>query len=508
MLRQRQSPALTTKIRLWLLAASILGCVLLFVLLYPIIGAAASAVSILPVMVSGWCFGLRVGLVAGLGFLVLNVLTISLISSQPVLEGLLYGAPGYFGMVLAGIVVGRLHDLEEQGRQELDRRSTVEHALRDSEIRFRTLVEQSPFSTQIFRPDGSVIAINQAFCSLWNASAVEAQYLIDHYNILQDEQLKTSGLMQFIQQGFTDSFTEIPAIEYDPQRTEMVKQTHLATKWVLGYIWPVKDEQGQVQQVVLMHQDITERKQVETQELELALSRERADLLRELLNTLSHDLKTPLSIINTSLDLLQKTSDPAYQQSKLDNIKQQAHRLNQMIQNILTTSFLETASDTTTQRLDLNTISTQIREEFSSIAENRSISLELMLDSTLPPVLGSEVEMRRVLVNLVENALRYTPSSGSITLQTSRKADQVVVEVRDTGIGIDEADLAYIFDPFYRADKARAADQGGTGLGLAIARKIVERYQGKIEVKSTPGQGSNFTVSFPILHETIVSERA
>ncbi len=213
--------------------------------------------------------------------------------------------------------------------------------MHESETRFRTLVEQSPFSTQIFRPDGSVITVNKAFCTLWGASPAEAQYIIDNYNILKDEQLEISGLMSFIKQGFTDCFTEIPVIEYNPQKTEMVKHTGLTTRWVVGYIWPVKDKQGRVEQVVLTHQDVTERKQVEAQQLELARTRARADLLNELLNTLAHDLKTPLSIINTSLYLLEKTADPAYQKQKIDTIREQSQRLNQMIQNILTVSYLE-----------------------------------------------------------------------------------------------------------------------------------------------------------------------
>lgn len=339
--------------------------------------------------------------------------------------------------------------------------------------------------------------VNQAFCSLWNASPAEAQYVVMHYNILKDEQLETNGLMPFIKRGFTDGFAEIPAIQYDPRKTEMVKHTHLAAKWVIGYIWPVKDEHRQVQQVVLMHQDITERKQAESQQLELAVTRERADLLKELLNTLSHDLKTPLSIMNTSLYLLQKTSDPAYQQSKLETIQQQAHHLNQMLHNILTASYLETASEVVAQRLDVNAMVKQIEEEFRRVAEDRSVTLHVMLDSALPSVMGNEVELRRVLVNLVENAIRYTPANGSITLQTFREDNQVVVEVRDTGMGIEEADMAHIFDPFYRADKARATDHGGTGLGLAIAKKIIERHQGRIEVESKPNQGSNFRIRLP-----------
>jgi signal transduction histidine kinase len=400
-------------------------------------------------------------------------------------------------MALRGNPLPR-HDLRYRLKQKVNRRLQAEAALRESETRFRTLVEQSPFSTQIFRPDGSVIMLNQAFCSLWGASSEEAQYIIENYNILKDEQLELSGLMPFIKRGFTDCFTEIPEIEYNPQKTEMVKEISLSTKWVVGYIWPVKDEQGQVQQVVLTHQDITERKQVEIQQIELARTRARADLLTELLNTLSHDLKTPLSIINTSVYLLEKSADSAYQKQKLGTIHAQSQRLNQMIQNILTVSYLETALDSSMEVLDLNQIAVQIGQEFSVVAENRSITLEFDLESTLPPVHANEIEFRRVLVNLIENALHYTPAAGRITLHTLTQSNEVGVEVRDTGIGIEASDLPHIFNHFYRADKARTTHLGGTGLGLAIVKKIIERHQGRIEIESIPGQGTNFRIWLPV----------
>ena len=92
--------------------------------------------------------------------------------------------------------------------------------------------------------------------------------------------------------------------------------------------------------------------------------------------------------------------------------------------------------------------------------------------------------------------LHYTLIEGHITIQTFKKWNQVVFEIQDTGIGIDTVDLPHIFDPFYRADKARTTHNGGTGLGLAIVKKIVERHQGRIEVESKPGQGSRFRIWF------------
>jgi signal transduction histidine kinase len=483
--------------RILLVALSILASIIFVLHFYPTAGTAVSAVILLPVVTVSWSYGLRVGLLTGLVLVVITIALLSWLATAPLVNVFQRDAWSYVAIIAVSGVVGRLHDVGEQLNQERNRRLQAEATLQETESRIRTLVEQSPFSTQIFRPDGSVITINQAFCTLWNVSPADARHIVDHYNILKDEQLAKGGLMPYIRQGFTEKFAEIPEIEYDPQKTDMVRDTRLKPKWVLGYIWPVKDERGRVQQVVLMHQDITERKQVEAQQLELALTRERADVLNELLNTLSHDLKTPLSIINTSLYLLEKITDPAYQKRKIENIKEQVSHLDRMIQNILTISYLETASASTMQPLDVHAVASQVRDMLQPVAEARSIALELGDESALPPLRANAIELRRMMVNLVENALHYTPSGGRVKLQTSARENQVVVEIFDTGIGIQAADLAHIFEPFYRTDKARATDNGGTGLGLSIAKKIAERHQGRIEVESAPGQGSTFRVWLP-----------
>ncbi len=261
---------------------------------------------------------------------------------------------------------------------------------------------------------------------------------------------------------------------------------------------PLRDSDGQVIGLVGIGIDITERKQAEVHRLELAIARERTELFKEFLNTLSHDLKTPLTIINTSLYLLEKTTDPEQRKRKLDNIKAQADRLEKLIQDILALSQLDTVPELNFQSLDLNHVIGEIHRQFQSVAEERHMTLGLELDQNLPPVPASKVELQRALTNLVENALHYTAINGTVKVRTLRQGDCAVVEVNDNGIGINESDLPRIFEHFYRADNARTADTGGTGLGLAIVKKTVEMHRGKIEVESTPGEGSTFRVRLPI----------
>lgn len=144
-------------------------------------------------------------------------------------------------------------------------RKRAEEDLRESEARFRTLIEQSPFSTQIYRPDGSLLGMNQACVNLWNMSPDSIEFLLRSYNILKDEQIEAQGFMPYIRQGFEGKFSTVPVIHYDPQKTASLRRADIAAKWVKGYIWPITNKDGRIVNVVLMHEDITERMRAENE---------------------------------------------------------------------------------------------------------------------------------------------------------------------------------------------------------------------------------------------------
>jgi signal transduction histidine kinase len=131
-------------------------------------------------------------------------------------------------------------------------------------------------------------------------------------------------------------------------------------------------------------------------------------------------------------------------------------------------------------------------------AEEKGLSMRLELCRDQLIVWGTDEGLDRIFVNLVSNAVKYTPSGGSVTVTVRCLPGQAQVEVADTGIGIPEEALAHLFEEFYRAPNAKKLDETGTGLGLAIVKDLVERYKGRIEVKSAVGQGSVFTVTFPL----------
>jgi signal transduction histidine kinase len=114
------------------------------------------------------------------------------------------------------------------------------------------------------------------------------------------------------------------------------------------------------------------------------------------------------------------------------------------------------------------------------------------------PFTGDEDLLRRMLLNLLDNAIKYTPAGGSVSVELRTEPGALQLAVSDTGVGIPAVDVPHVFERFYRVDKARSRADGGTGLGLAIAKWVVEAHKGSIEVTSTPDRGSRFTVTFPI----------
>jgi signal transduction histidine kinase len=266
---------------------------------------------------------------------------------------------------------------------------------------------------------------------------------------------------------------------------------------------PLRDSQSHVIGLVGVTRDITEMKRVERQALELALERERINVLRESISNISHDLRTPLSIINTSLYLLERLTEPEKQRDKLETIKHQTTLLEHFIGEILLSAQLQNVCEIDQSPIKLNLTISNIVQSLYPIAEKKSLSLIPVLQSDLPDILGDRIDLERVLVNLIQNAITYTPEGGSVKVRTSLQNDKTIIEVSDTGIGISANDLPYIFDHFYRVDKARSMSHGGMGLGLAIVKRIIEMHNGNIEVESVVGQGTTFRVLLPLVPEKV-----
>lgn len=230
----------------------------------------------------------------------------------------------------------------------------------------------------------------------------------------------------------------------------------------------------------------------------------------------SHELRAPITSIRCNLDLLAKAPDlpPAEAQAALTDARAEADRMGRLVSDLLALARADAVqpvtingyknSDTQTQLIDLDSLLLEVFRQYRRSGEGENGGQpphgpRLMLQHITPAqVHGDADQLKQAFVALLDNALKYTPFEGSVTLSLVTGEGYATVKVSDTGIGILAEDLPHIFERFYRADRARSRERGGSGLGLAIAQNIVREHQGSIEVESTPGKGSTFTVKLPL----------
>ncbi|HVU11071.1 MAG TPA: PAS domain-containing sensor histidine kinase [Phototrophicaceae bacterium] len=252
---------------------------------------------------------------------------------------------------------------------------------------------------------------------------------------------------------------------------------------------------GQPVRVVAVR-DITERKHRE----ELTVEREKVRVLQKFIGNLSHDLRTPLTVINTSIYLIDRLAkEPDRQHHQIDVLQEQAVHMQHLLEELITMSRLDKA-DTSDFRffwININDPIRQVVSDQQNLALRKEQTLTCQFADKLPQVLLDVDQFKLAMKHLILNALSYTPEGGSIYVETMVDPVNVLVRVSDTGIGIAPQDIPHIFEHFYRADPARGAD-GGTGIGLTIARRIIEAHGGTIKVESQPGQGSTFTILLPL----------
>ena len=219
---------------------------------------------------------------------------------------------------------------------------------------------------------------------------------------------------------------------------------------------------------------------------------------RQFVSDASHELKTPLASIKLLSDsILQNDMDTDMVREFVEDIGNEADRLNRMTQKLLSLSRVESQQDGDCEIVYMAPTVERVARMLSGIAAKNEITIETELSGDCP-ILILEDDLYQIIFNLTENGIKYNMPGGRLFLRTHRDEDNAVLTVTDTGVGIPEESLNHIFERFYRVDKARSRKSGGSGLGLSIVRNMVERNEGTIRVDSVYGQGSTFTVTFPI----------
>ena len=254
---------------------------------------------------------------------------------------------------------------------------------------------------------------------------------------------------------------------------------------------------GDQTRVIVSANDITLRKQAEQRAFELALEKERVQILSHFIQDAAHEFRTPLAIIQSSLYLLDRMEDPTRRQEKSEQIHAQVGRITRLVSILASLAALDSGLPLELEPLDLNELADQLVARVQASQAARGLTFRLDLDSSLPTFPADFHRLQEALDQLLDNAVRFSPPGSTIAVATRQEGDRVTLEIADSGPGIAPEALPRVFERFYRQDNAHSTP--GFGLGLPIARKIAEAHQGQIEIASQPGAGTTVRVTLPLV---------
>jgi two-component system phosphate regulon sensor histidine kinase PhoR len=359
-----------------------------------------------------------------------------------------------------GILAGVLNDMSERIEDQVQCLSTEKQ-------RLDTILRSMGEGVMVTDSEGVITLVNPAFRTLFSISGeVEGKKLVEisrHPDLLE-------------------AFNDLGK----PDVNELVREVSIQPNdCTLFTHWVPLNVDGIRMGIVAVFHDISDLKKAE-------------NMRRDFVANVSHELRTPVTIIKGYAETLLDgalESDPVHAKRFVEIISSHSERLTNLINDILTLSSLESKE----ALLELNpldvsgTIAKGCMLLQERAAQKNIAVINETISSALPKVIADQGRLEQVVVNLLENAIKYTPDGGSVRLFTEDSEEFVRVSVSDTGIGIPFKDLPRIFERFYRVDEARTREQGGTGLGLAIVKHIVQLHGGNVSVTSDPGKGSVFS---------------
>ena len=378
--------------------------------------------------------------------------------------------------------------------EDVTERRAIEAKLQESEVRYRRLFETARDGVLLLdSKTGAITDANPFMCELLGYSHDE---LIGkelwEIGLFEDSEASRNAYRKLREQGY---------IRYSHLPLETRQGRHAEVEFVSNVYQ--EDHKPVIQCNI--------RDNTEHHKLELAMMQAEAmaDLNRrkdEFLAMLSHELRNPLAPIMNAVHLLrleERSENPIQQQARTI-IERQVGQLSHLVDDLLEVSRIMSGRiRLQNETLDLRSVVERAIESVRPLIEQRKHQLTVSQPKEPIWVNADSTRMEQIVVNLLNNAAKYTEEGGRISLSVQQEADEAVLRVQDTGVGISPELLPHIFDLFTQAQRSLDRSQGGLGIGLTLAQKLVEIHGGKIEVQSTPGQGSEFIVRLPVLQSPV-----
>ncbi|GKW46731.1 two-component system histidine kinase PnpS [Planococcus sp. NCCP-2050] len=337
--------------------------------------------------------------------------------------------------------------------------------------RLKTLIENMGSALIMIDRQGGVALVNKSF--------------MDEFN-LKEEQIHQKFYKEIPLPEVFERFIEQVFMTEQAARDQLEFNQGIHTKNIDVYGAPVLGDHEQWLGIVIVSHDITELKRLE-------------QVRKDFVANVSHELRTPVTSIKGFSETLidGAHADEATLLSFLEIIHTESNRLEMLINDLLDLSKVEQAGfQVNALPTDMEKVIKRAEEMVSRRIEEKNIKLDLQLEPVI--LQGDPDRLLQVMMNLLVNAITYSSSETTITVRLYTKGKSALIEVEDQGIGIEASEIGRLFERFYRVDRARSRNSGGTGLGLSIVKHLIEAHHGKVEVESTVGVGTKFTVQLPL----------
>ncbi|MFC4799157.1 two-component system histidine kinase PnpS [Neobacillus sp. GCM10023253] len=424
--------------------------------------------------------GLKMNIIWGIAlFLVIAVVVIIFLGiriiskfTKPIVEATDVAIELAKGNYRARTNVKRLDETGMLGRSLNRLAQNLQELVKSQEMQqeqLKVLIENMGAGLVLIDSKGYINLINRGFIDIFQVS--QADYLNKlYYEVIDQEEIR-------------DLVTEVFRIEQKVSKQLLIPLL-IERRYFVVYGVPIIGTNHVWKGVLLVFHDITEIKKLE-------------QMRKDFVANVSHELKTPITSIKgfteTLLDGAMNNQETL--ESFLSIILKESERLQSLIQDLLDLSKIEQQGfKLNIQKIDLFKLLEDVITLLQGKAEEKTISLELLCPEDRVQIHGDVDRLKQVFINLIGNAITYTPSNGNVGVILLEHGETVRVHVKDTGIGIKKEEIPRIFERFYRVDRARSRNSGGTGLGLAIVKHLIEAHHGQISVISAPGEGSEFII--------------
>ncbi|MCP5105788.1 MAG: response regulator [bacterium] len=406
--------------------------------------------------------------------------------------------------------------LELEVKRRTEELSHTTQALRESELQFRSLVEQAPFTIEIFSMDGVLIAANKAWEKLWGQ---KREVVVNKFNVFEDKQIIELGMLPMMKRIFNGESPVLPEVEFSPPGRPRHK------RYLHSHYYPIRNSRGEVRNIVVMHEDTTERRKSEEErrKLEEQLRQfQKMEAIGSLAGGIAHDFNNLLTVINGHSEMaLIKMEKGLPLLKDINAILQAGKRAANLTRQLLAFSRKQIFKP---QVVGINQVISGLEKILQRLI-GEDIYMTLQFEADIPRVKADPGQIEQVLMNLIVNArdalnvqskrrkkkkisietgMAYLDESYVVRHAESKTGVHVFFSVTDNGIGINEETKLKIFEPFYTTKGM----EKGTGLGLSTVYGIVTQNGGSIEMDSEPGKGSTFKIYWPATTEPETVETA